>query len=137
LSKHVDKHGVRTSTVYEPNIDYPELSVAFQITDDEHSPYYTWNRYSAYCREYTGYMALHIADTANSGTAWRFNSELRLEMVDPSMVPSTCKLANKMCYWLGCPHVEQVQEIATLSRQDVNSASQNREEKNTQECQDN
>ena len=34
-------------------------------------------RYSAYCREYTGYMALHVADTASPGTAWRFNSELR------------------------------------------------------------
>jgi hypothetical protein len=34
-------------------------------------------RYSAYCREYTGYMALHVADTAQPGTAWRFNAQLR------------------------------------------------------------
>jgi len=134
LSKHVDKHGVRTSTVYEPNIDYPELSVAFQITDDEHSPYYTWNRYSAYCREYTGYMALHVADTANSGTAWRFNSELRLESVDPSMVPSSCKLANKMCYWLGCPHVDQVQEAAaTVPRPGIPDSSENQEHEERQD----
>jgi len=115
--KQVARHGVRTMTVYQPNIDYPDLSPAAQITDDEHSPYYTWNslfRYSAYCREYSGYMALHLADTATSGTAWKFNSELRLEQVKPADLPNSCKLTNKMCYWLGCPHVTegegQVQE---------------------------
>lgn len=105
LSAQVAKHGVNVCTVYEPNIDYPELSAAAQITDDEHSPYYTWNRYSAYCREYTGYMALHVAETAPSGTAWSFNSDLRLQRVEPDVIPSTCKIANKMCYWLGCPYV--------------------------------
>jgi len=112
--KQVERHGVRTMTVYQPNIDYPDLSPAAQITDDEHSPYYTWNRYSAYCREYSGYMALHLADTATSGTAWKFNSELKLEQVKPADLPNSCKLTNKMCYWLGCPHVSedegQVQE---------------------------
>jgi len=108
LSKHVNVHGVRTSTVYQPNIDYPELTSASQITDDEHSPYYTWNRYSAYCREYTGYMALHVAEKSPSGSAWMFNKDLRLEKVEPASIPSTCKLANKMCYWLGCPHVQDL-----------------------------
>jgi len=143
LSKHMAKHGVKTSTVYEPIIDYPELSAASQITDDEHSPYYTWNRYSAYCREYTGYMALHIADTAPSGTAWRFNSELRLETVDPTMIPSTCKLANKMCYWLGCPHVEQLphqQQQRGASDQQLRNgtaAPDSVEQESTKEYQDN
>eukprot|EP00088_Acartia_fossae_P000517 TRINITY_DN10216_c0_g1_i4.p1 TRINITY_DN10216_c0_g1~~TRINITY_DN10216_c0_g1_i4.p1 ORF type:complete len:372 (-),score=69.11 TRINITY_DN10216_c0_g1_i4:573-1688(-) len=107
ISKQVAKHGVRTMSVYQPNIDYPDLSPANQITDDEHSPYYTWSRYSAYCREYSGYMALHLADTASSGTAWRFNQDLRLEQVKPSDIPNSCKLTNKMCYWLGCPHVAE------------------------------
>lgn len=105
LSQDVNMHGVKVSTVYRPDIDYQDLSPAAQITDDQHSPYYRWNRYTAYCREYTGYMALHVADNASSGTAWRFNSELRLEQVEPEMLPNSCKIANKMCYWLGCPHV--------------------------------
>lgn len=110
LSKNFDRHGVKMCTVYQPNIDYPDLSPASQITDDEHTPYYTWNRYSAYCREYTGYMALHAADTASSGTAWRYNVDMRLEQVQPDMITSSCKIANKMCYWLGCPHVPQLPE---------------------------
>ncbi len=44
VNKQVARHGVRHMTVYQPNIDYPDLSPAAQITDDEHSPYYTWNR---------------------------------------------------------------------------------------------
>lgn len=126
LSKHVDFHGVRTATVYQPNIDYPELTMASQITDDEHSPYYPpWNRYSAYCREYTGYMALHVAETAASGSAWRFNQELRLQQVDPTDLPSSCKLANKMCYWLGCPHVQDLSEQhQEASREQQQAASQ-------------
>ena len=44
VAKNVDVHGVKMFTVYQPSIDYPELSVAAQITDDEHSPYYQWNR---------------------------------------------------------------------------------------------
>jgi len=119
LSAQVAKHGVNVCTVYEPNIDYPDLSVAAQITDDEHSPYYTWNRYSAYCREYTGYMALHVAETAPSGTAWSFNSDLRLQRVEPDMIPSTCKVANKMCYWLGCPHVPDHPVDNDLNGQEV------------------
>jgi len=111
VDKQVSRHGVRTMTVYQPNIDYPDLSPAAQITDDQHSPYYTWSRYSAYCREYSGYMALHLADTATSGSAWKFNSELRLEPVTPSELPNSCQLTNKMCYWLGCPHVEKSAQV--------------------------
>lgn len=108
LARSVARHGVRTTTIYQPTIDYPELNMAAQITDDQHTPYNTWSRYSAYCREYTGYMALHVADTAQSGTAWRFNTHLRLEQVTPTMLDSPCRIANKMCYWLGCPHVEEL-----------------------------
>jgi len=120
LSQDLSVHGVKVCTVYRPNIDYPELSPAAQITDDEHSPYYRWNRYSAYCREYTGYMALHVADKAGSGTAWRFNSDLRLEAVEPEMLPDSCKIANKMCYWLGCPHVPKMPTQGEASLGDIN-----------------
>lgn len=108
LARNVARHGVRTTTLYQPTIDYPELNMAAQITDDQHTPYNTWSRYSAYCREYTGYMALHVADTAQPGTAWRFNAQLRLELVAPAMLESSCRIANKMCYWLGCPHVDDL-----------------------------
>ena len=37
-------------------------------------------------REYTGYMALHIADTGPPGAAWAFTDEWRLQQVTPDMV---------------------------------------------------
>lgn len=121
LDRSVGKHGVKVATVYQPHIDYPELSAYSQITDEMHSPYYTWNRYSAYCREYTGYMALHVADTTTSGTAWSFNSEMRLQQVDPSTLPNTCKLTNKMCYWLGCPHTEELPPQEAQEAEEIQS----------------
>ena len=36
------------------------------------------------CREYTGYMALHIADTGPPGAAWAFTPEWRLQQVRES-----------------------------------------------------
>ena len=84
MHDRAEEHGVRTTTVYQvetswscenvkimksrqqdssrghktilfqPTIDYPDLSQAAQITDDSHSPHYKWDRYSAYIREYTG-----------------------------------------------------------------------------------
>jgi len=44
LARSVARHGVRTTTIYQPTIDYPELNMAAQITDDEHTPYNTWSR---------------------------------------------------------------------------------------------
>ena len=35
----------------------------------------------AWCREYTGYMALHMADTGPPGAAWAFTPEWRLQQV--------------------------------------------------------
>jgi hypothetical protein len=46
LARNVTRHGVRTTTLYQPIIDYPELNMAAQITDDQHTPYNTWSRYS-------------------------------------------------------------------------------------------
>ena len=69
LEKRLAVHGVKTLTVYQPSIDYPDLSQAAQITDDQHSPYSEWNKYSSYTREYTGYMALYIGETEAPGTA--------------------------------------------------------------------
>lgn len=103
LEAHVKQHGVRTTTVYQPTIDYPDLSQAAQITDDSHSPHNKWDRYSAYIRDYTGYMALHVGDTSPPGTAWTFNRETsKLEEVLPESLASSCGVTNKMCFWMGC-----------------------------------
>lgn len=108
LSRAVE-HGVRTTTVYQPAIDYPDLSQAAQITDDSHSPHNKWDRYSAYIRDYTGYMALHTGDTAPPGTAWAFNPSIRLEEVLPERLASSCGITNKMCFWTGCPMVRDAE----------------------------
>jgi len=108
------EHGVRTTTVYQPTIDYPDLSQAAQITDDSHSPHYKWDRYSAYIREYTGYMALHVGDTAPPGTAWAFNKDIKLEEVQPESLASSCGITNKMCFWMGCPMVKEVEAEEVL-----------------------
>jgi len=83
LLEKVTTHGVKAVSVYQPLIDYPDLSPAGQITDDGHTPYSQWSRYSAYIREYTGYMALHTGDTAPAGSVWKFNQSLRVEEVKP------------------------------------------------------
>jgi len=113
LAKRLGVHGVKTVTVYQPSIDYPDLSQATQITDDQHSPYSEWNKYSSYIREYTGYMALHMAETAPPGTAWAFNKELRLKEVGTEDVPGTCGISHKMCFWLGCPMLKEDERINT------------------------
>eukprot|EP00092_Neocalanus_flemingeri_P007307 GFUD01007892.1.p1 GENE.GFUD01007892.1~~GFUD01007892.1.p1 ORF type:complete len:317 (+),score=81.06 GFUD01007892.1:128-1078(+) len=118
LAKRVAVHGVKTCTVYQPTIDYPDLSQAAQITDDQHSPYSEWNKYSSYIREYTGYMALHIGETQAPGTAWAFNQGLRLEQVGPEDVPGTCGVANKMCFWLGCPMVTEIEQFNEVLAKD-------------------
>jgi len=105
LASRVRLHGVKTLSVYQPTIAYPDLTQATHITDDQHSPYSEWNKYSSYIGEYTGYMALHLGDTAPPGTAWAFNKELRLREVSPEDLSGGCGIANKMCYWLGCPMI--------------------------------
>jgi len=107
LAKNVASHGVKTVTVYQPSIDYPDLSHSTHITDDQHSPYSETSKYNSYIREYTGYMALHTGDTQAAGTAWAFNQQLRLEEVLPEHICGSCGIANKMCFWLGCPMVEE------------------------------
>ena len=100
----VARSGLRVSTVYHPAVDYTDLGWrSAQITDDQHSPYHggmdNINKYSCYLRsniktltqdtiyscvitrEYTGYMALHIADTGTPGAAWAFTPEWRLQQV--------------------------------------------------------
>lgn len=106
----VARSGLRVTTVYHPAVDYTDLSWrSVQITDDQHSPYTggqdTINKYSCYLREYTGYMALHTADTGPPGAAWAFTPEWRLQQVTPGQLKTCCGIANKMCYWLGCPMV--------------------------------
>jgi len=127
LAKRVAMHGVKTMSVYQPSIVYPDLTHATQITDGQHSPYSEWNKYSCYIREYTGYMALHVGDTAPPGTAWAFSKELRLKEVIPDDLPGTCGITNKMCYWLGCPLIgedETRNEVLTAA-----SITQKTEEK--------
>lgn len=103
LTTRAAEHGVRTTSVCQPTIDYPDLSQAAQITDDSHSPHNKWDRYSAYIRDYTGYMALHVGDTASPGSVWAFNSDLKLEELGPESLTSSCGITNKMCFWTGCP----------------------------------
>lgn len=99
LSKKVAAHGVKPVSVYQPLIDYPDLGPAGQITDDGHTPYSQWSRYSAYIREYTGYMALHAGDTAPAGSVWKFNQSLRVQEVKPQDLHQNCVLENKAVQW--------------------------------------
>eukprot|EP00092_Neocalanus_flemingeri_P089939 GFUD01113893.1.p1 GENE.GFUD01113893.1~~GFUD01113893.1.p1 ORF type:complete len:281 (-),score=64.74 GFUD01113893.1:72-914(-) len=75
--------GVKTCTVFRPSMDYPD-SPMVQITDDQHSPYYQWDKYSSYTRDYTGYMAVHVGQTCAPGTAWAFSKSLQLKEVSRS-----------------------------------------------------
>eukprot|EP00092_Neocalanus_flemingeri_P072721 GFUD01089586.1.p1 GENE.GFUD01089586.1~~GFUD01089586.1.p1 ORF type:complete len:272 (-),score=74.25 GFUD01089586.1:171-986(-) len=82
--------GVKSCTVYQPSLVYPD-SPLVQITDDQHSPYYQWDKYSSYTRDYTGYMAVHVGQTCDPGTAWAFNNSLQLEQVNPASRSSSYK----------------------------------------------
>ena len=42
LVKSLAQAGVKTCTVYRPDMDYPDREL--QITDDQHSPYYSSNK---------------------------------------------------------------------------------------------
>lgn len=99
LSKKVAAHGVKPVSVYQPLIDYPDLSPAGQITDDGHTPYSQWCRYSSYIREYTGYMALHAGDTAPAGSVWKFNQSLRVQEVKPQDLQQNFVSENKAVQW--------------------------------------
>lgn len=114
LHTRCSQHRVRVTTVYQPTIDYPDLSQAAQITDDSHSPHNKWHRYSAYIRDYTGYMALHTGDTAPPGTAWAFNQDIRLEEILPETLGRSCGITNKMCFWMGCPMVTDSEPSALV-----------------------
>lgn len=116
--------GLRVTTVYQPTIDYPDLSQAAQITDDSHSPHNKWDRHSAYIRDYTGYMSLHTGDAAPSGTAWAFNNHIKLEEVQPESLERTCALTNKMCYWMGCPLVADTRAQETVASHRTSLGSQ-------------
>ena len=95
LARAVRRSAVKVCTVYQPGLDYTDLRLtgSAQHSTDQHGPDYT--------RDYTGYMALHCADTAQPGTAWAFSKEMRLEQVEPTSLNTSCGIANKMCYWLG------------------------------------
>merc|ERR1712106_1002689 len=79
LAKSLAQAGVKTCTVYRPDMDYPDREL--QITDDQHSPYYSSNKYNSYIRNYTGYMAVHVCQTCAPGTEWAFNKSLKLEEI--------------------------------------------------------
>merc|ERR1712106_328115 len=81
LAKSLSKAGVKTCTVYRPDMDYPDREL--QITDDQHSPYYSSNKYNSSIRDYTGYMAVHVGQTCAPGTEWAFNKSLKLEEIRP------------------------------------------------------
>jgi len=136
LVSGVERTGVRVCNVYHPAVDFTDHSCrSAQITDDQHSPYGggDMDKYSCYLREYTGYMALHIADTGPAGAAWSFSDEFRLKQVSPGDVKTCCGIANKMCYWLGCPMVSAIEtsigDIALVKHRskqsDINIGEQN------------
>ena len=103
LHSSVQRSGVKVFNVYQPGLPYSDTDLEVRTREREereeredhhhHSP--------SYIRDYTGYMALRLADTAGPGTAWNFSPEMRLEEVGPADINTTCGLANKMCYWLG------------------------------------
>jgi len=128
LRRKVAKHGVKPISVYQPLIDYPDLSIAGQITDDTHSPYNRWSRYSAYIREYTGYMTLHLGDSALGGSVWKFNEDSRVSEVQPEDLKRSCGLANKMCFWLGCPKVSEDSSHQAETGKCQDHTDRNREE---------
>merc|ERR1711936_320485 len=132
LESVVSRTVVKVVNIYHPSVDFADQSWrSTQITDDQHSPYCEDfnNKYSCYLREYTGYMALHIADTGPAGSGWMFNEEFRLRQVQAGDVKTCCGIANKMCYWLGCPMVsvspdmEQVQDRLKIRSQSSTASS--------------
>jgi len=129
LESVVSRTGVKVVNIYHPSVDFADTSWrSTQITDDQHSPYCGDNsKYSCYLREYTGYMALHIADTGPAGSGWMFNEEFRLRQVEAGDMKTCCGIANKMCYWLGCPMVsvspDQENQDRVKIRSSVTSAS--------------
>ena len=60
-SRQEDSSRGHKTILFQPTIDYPDLSQAAQITDDSHSPHYKWDRYSAYIREYTGWVVIRAS----------------------------------------------------------------------------
>jgi len=107
LSSRVNIHGVKTATVYEPVIDYPDVGQAAQLTDQHQS---TVERRKSFIQCYTGYMALHMGDTAYPGSSWAFNKHMRLEEVQQDSLQKSCGITNKMCYWTGCPMVKELED---------------------------
>ena len=106
LHSSVQRSGVKVFNVYQPGLPYSDTDLEVRTREREereeredhhhHSP--------SYIRDYTGYMALRLADTAGPGTAWNFSPEMRLEEVGPADINTSCGLTNKMCYWLGKFH---------------------------------
>ena len=72
-------------------------------------------------------MALHIADTGPAGSGWMFNEEFRLRQVEAGDMKTCCGIANKMCYWLGCPMVspdiEQIQDRVKIRSQSTTASA--------------
>ena len=95
LASKVERSGVKVCSVYQPGLDYSDQEADRRDMEglDQPSP--------AYTRDYTGYMALHIAETAGPGTVWSFTPQMRLQQVEPTDINTSCGIANKMCYWLG------------------------------------
>jgi hypothetical protein len=98
---------------------------ASELEDVAHYGYsatYQCDKRREYSREYTGYMALHAADTAPPGTAWTFDAGLKLTQVTPDRLKTCCGIANKMCFWLGCPMADDLQLLPQVTPQlDSNS----------------
>ena len=99
LNSSVQRSGVKVCNVYQPRLHYSDTDLEVREAREEREDHHPHS--PSYIRDYTGFMALHLADTAGPGTAWNFSPEMRLQQVGPGDVNTQCGLANKMCYWLG------------------------------------
>lgn len=125
LASRVRREGVKVCSIYHPGLEYSSLQLGSKEQEtDQPGP--------EYIRDYTGYLALHCAETAAPGSAWAFTPEMRLEQVEPGQVNTCCGISNKMCYWLGCPMIAEVvddgQKIAKHNKVQVSENYHKHEE---------
>jgi len=107
LHSSVQRSGVKVCNLYQPGLHFSDTDLELKSREMREEREDHHHHSPSYIRDYTGYMALRLVDTAGPGTAWNFGPEMRLQQVGPADISSTCGLANKMCYWLGCPMVAE------------------------------
>ena len=115
LNTSVQRSGVKVCNLYQPGLHYSDTDLEVRWREGREEREDLHHHSPSYLRDYTGYMALRLADTAGPGTAWNFGPEMRLQQVGPADIKSQCGLANKMCYWLGKYCVAQLRCLMSVS----------------------